>query len=55
MADDKPMTTLPISTEVNDIIKKLAAKKASDLKLPKLSRTDYAEMAFRELAEKESI
>lgn len=51
MADN--MTTLPISTEVNELVLRLAEKKAKDLNLPRLSRTAYAEMVFRNLAEDE--
>lgn len=52
MSEDKT-TTIQVSGEVGDIVGRLAAKKAADLKLPKLSKRDYAEMVFRELAEKE--
>lgn len=46
-------TTIPVSLEVADIVTKLAAKKAQSLNLPRLSRTQYAEMVFRDLAKKE--
>jgi hypothetical protein len=51
MADE--MSTLPVSKEVSEIVNKLAAKKAKELNLPRLSRTAYAEMVFRDLADKE--
>lgn len=46
-------TTIPVSIEVGDIVVRLAARKAESLNLPRLSRSAYAEMVFRELAAKE--
>lgn len=42
--------TIPVSLEVSEIVTKLADKKAKALNLPRLSRTAYAEMVFRDLA-----
>jgi hypothetical protein len=54
MAKEKT-TTIPVSLEVGEIVAKLAAKKAAELKLPKLSQRDYTEMHFKELAELELV
>lgn len=45
------ITTIPISTDINDLVLRLAAKKAMELNLSKLSRTAYIEMLVRETAQ----